>query len=67
MADNLLDGLMQKVVLVAVDKVLEDENSQKFFKDIGIQIGDSIPGTFAEPKINKVVDLIQEGMRESTK
>jgi general stress protein YciG len=49
----------------AVEKVLDDEKYQELFKDVGRKIGEEIPGNFAEPKINKVVDLVQEGMMET--
>ena len=62
---NLFDGLIKKVGMVAVDKVLEDEKAQEFFRDIGREVGNGIPGDFAEPKINKVVDLMQSGMMET--
>lgn len=62
---ELMDlNLMEKVGLIAVDKVLEDETAQNFFKGLGADIAQGIPGNVAEPKINKIVDLIQEGMTE---
>jgi hypothetical protein len=63
--NNLFDSLIFNVGMRAVDNVLEDEKAQQFFKDMGREVGNGIPGDFAEPKISKVVDLIQEGMMET--
>ena len=63
--NNLFDSLIFNVGMRAVDNVLEDEKAQEFFKDMGREIGNGIPGDFAEPKINKVVDLVQSGMMET--
>jgi hypothetical protein len=63
--NNLFDSLIFNVGMRAVDNVLEDEKAQEFFKDMGREVGNGIPGDFAEPKINKVVDLVQSGMMET--
>jgi hypothetical protein len=63
--NTIFEGLIKKVGVIAVDKVLDDPQAQGFFRNIGKEIGEGIPGDFAEPKINKVVDLIQEGITET--
>lgn len=62
---NMLEKLGMLLVPKILDTILEDEKTQEWIKDLGRDIGQEIPGDVAEPRLNKAVDLIQEGMMET--
>ena len=52
---GLFESVILKAGMFALDNVLDQKESQKFIKNIGVTIGEEIPGDIVEPKINKAI------------
>ena len=62
---GLFESVLLKAGMFALDNVLDQKESQEFIKNIGRTVGEEIPGDVVEPKINKAIDLVQEGIKET--
>ena len=63
----MANPLLEKIGGYVLDKALDDENVQETIKGFGKDLGEQIPGDFAEPNIKKTLDLMEEGMMSTVK
>lgn len=62
---TMLEGILIKLLPNILNSVMGNKDVQEWFRDLGRELGESIPSDVAEPQIAKALDLVKEGMMET--